>query len=510
MSLDANTCYRALCARDGRFDGVFFVAVKTTGIYCRPVCRARTPAQERCVFYRTPVEAERDGFRACFRCRPELAPGNGPVDSVPRLVEQAVARIDAGFLNDGSLDELAEALGVTGRHLRRAIRTELGVTPVALAQSRRLALAKQLLQDTALPLAEVAFASGFASVRRFNALFHARFGRPPSALRREHAADSAPAAIVLRLDYRAPFDWDGLLGFLAARAIPGAEEVAAGVYRRTVRIAGASGWVEVQRDPSPSSLPIAAEASPAAPLDAMAHAPLRALRATVSLSLASVLMQVVARLRGLFDLDAHPAVIQAHLARDPTLAPLLERHPGLRVPGAFDGFETAVRGILGQQVSVRAATTLSGRLIERFGEPIETPHPRLGRLFPRPEILAQASEDEVAGLGMPGARARTVIALARAVAGSELRLDRVGRCGPTDALRERLQALPGVGDWTAQYIAMRVLGWPDAFPAGDLGLRNALGGISAREIEHRAEHWRPWRAYAAIHLWTSLTKGEGG
>lgn len=510
MSLDADTCYRALCARDGRFDGVFFVAVKTTGIYCRPVCRARTPAQERCVFYRTPVEAERDGFRACFRCRPELAPGNGPVDSVPRLVEQAVARIDAGFLNEGSLDELAEVLGVTGRHLRRAIRTELGVTAVALAQSRRLALAKQLLQDTALPLAEVAFASGFASVRRFNALFQARFGRPPSALRREHATEGAPAAIVLRLDYRAPLDWDALLGFLAARAIPGAEEVTAGTYRRTVRIAAASGWVEVQRDPALSVPPVAVATTPASPLDDMTPAPLRGLRATVSLSLASVLMQVVARLRDLFDLDAHPAVIHAHLARDPTLAPLLERRPGLRVPGAFDGFETAVRGILGQQVSVRAATTLSGRLIERFGESIETSHPSLGRLFPRPEVLAQASEGEVAGLGMPGARARTVIALARAVARSELRLDRVGRFGPTDALRERLQALPGVGDWTAQYIAMRVLGWPDAFPAGDLGLRNALGGISTREIERRAEDWRPWRAYAAIHLWASLTKGEGG
>ncbi|HEX2570054.1 MAG TPA: AlkA N-terminal domain-containing protein [Polyangia bacterium] len=483
VSLDADTCYRALCARDGRFDGVFFVAVKTTGIYCRPVCRARTPAPDRCVFYRTPVEAERDGFRACFRCRPELAPGNGPVDSVPRLVEQAVARIDAGFLNEGSLDELAEALGVTGRHLRRAIRTELGVSPVALAQSRRLALAKQLLQDTALPLAEVAFASGFASVRRFNALFQARFGRPPSALRREHAADGAPAALVLRLDYRAPLDWDALLGFLAGRAIPGAEEVATGIYRRTVRLAGASGWIEVQRDPSPQET----------------------LRATVSLSLASVLMQVVARLRGLFDLDAHPAAICAHLARDPALAPLLERHPGLRVPGAFDGFETAVRGILGQQVSVRAATTLSGRLIERFGEPLETPHPGLRRLFPRPDVLARASEDDVAGLGMPGARARTVIALARAVAGSELRLDRVGRAGPTDVVRERLQALPGVGDWTAQYIAMRVLGWPDAFPASDLGLRHALGGLSAREIERQAEPWRPWRAYAAMHLWTSLT-----
>jgi AraC family transcriptional regulator of adaptative response / DNA-3-methyladenine glycosylase II len=501
VSLNADTCYRALCARDGRFDGVFFVAVKTTGIYCRPVCRARTPGQDRCVFYRTPVEAERDGFRACFRCRPELAPGNSPVDSVPRLVEQAVARIEAGFLNEGSLDELALALGVTGRHLRRAVRTELGVTPVALAQSRRLALAKQLLQDTALPLAEVAFASGFASVRRFNALFQARFGRAPSALRREHAADEAPAAIVLRLDYRPPLDWDALLGFLAGRAIPGAEEVTLGRYRRTVRIASTSGWVEVERDPlsKPS----------ASPADGVSHP---TLRATVSLSLASVLMQVVARLRALFDLDAHPSVIHAHLARDHALVPLLERHPGLRVPGALDGFETAVRAILGQQVSVRAATTLSGRLIERFGEPIETPHPRLGRLFPRPEVLAQASEDEIAGLGMPGARARTVIALSRAVAGNELRLDRFS---PIDTVRERLQALPGVGDWTAQYIAMRVLGWPDAFPAGDLGLRQALGGISTREIERQAERWRPWRAYAAIHLWTNLTpavthKGEGG
>ncbi|WP_136918574.1 DNA-3-methyladenine glycosylase 2 [Polyangium aurulentum] len=478
MELDADACYRALTARDPRFDGMFFVGVRTTGIYCRPVCRARTPGRDRCVFFRRPAEAEREGFRACFLCRPELAPGTGPEGALPRLVEAAVRRIEEGALDEGSVDDLAHALGVTGRHLRRALSTELGVTPVAIAQSRRLALAKQLLHDTRLPLTEVAFASGFGSVRRFNAIFRARFGNPPSALRGGRAAERPGDAIALRLDYRPPFAWDSMLSFLGARAIPGVEAVEGGVYRRTVRLGGAVGWVAVTGEPNRP-----------------------ALRASVSLSLAGVLVPLVARLRALFDLDAHPSAIAAHLAHDPLLAPLVERCPGLRVPGAFDGFETAVRAVLGQQVSVRAATTLSGRLALALGDPIEAPH-GLTRLFPRPDTLVR--EEQLAAIGLPGARARTILSLSRAAAAGDLRLERHG--DPVVTI-ERLLALPGIGDWTAQYVAMRVLGSPDAFPAGDLVLRKALGGVSTREALERAESFRPFRAYAAMHLWASLSQG---
>ncbi len=484
QTLETETCYRALSARDRRFDGLFFVGVSTTGIYCRPVCTARTPRQERCSFYRTAAEAERAGFRACLLCRPELAPGSAPVDSVPRLVAAAVSRIEGGFLNESSIEELAAELGVTDRHLRRAMETELGVSPVELAQSRRLALAKQLLQDTALPLAEVAFASGFQSVRRFNALFQERFGRAPSSLRREHDEAEVSRSLVLRLDYRPPLDWEQLLTFLRGRAIPGVEYVGDSEYRRTVRLGGTQGWLTVRHD---GKRP--------------------ALLAEVSLSLAGVLMPVAARLRTLFDLDAQPTVIAECLGRDALLAKQVQAHPGLRVLGAFDPFEMTVRAILGQQVSVRAATTLSGRLVARFGEPLDTPHAELSRLFPSPEELAALTEDDVATLGLPGARARSLLAVARAVAEGSVRLE---RHVDVDATMAALEELPGIGPWTAHYVAMRALRWPDAFPASDLGIRKALGGLSAKETAARAEAWRPWRAYAAVHLWTSLSEGAGG
>jgi AraC family transcriptional regulator of adaptative response / DNA-3-methyladenine glycosylase II len=481
VRLEADTCYRALAARDRRFDGLFLVGVSTTGVYCRPICPARTPGRDRCRFFARAAEAEREGFRACLRCRPELAPGRGPVDAGPRLVAAAAARIEAGFLNEGSVDALASGLGVTGRHLRRALSGALGLSPVELAQSRRMALAKQLLQDTDLGMTEVAFASGFRSLRRFNALFRARFGKPPSALRREAGAATArDGAIPLRLDFRPPLDWEALLAFLGARATAGVEEVAGGAYRRTVRLGGRTGWVEVRLDPE-----------------------CPALRADVSLSLAGALMPLAARLRALFDLDARPDAVAAHLGRDPLLRRSVGRRPGLRVPGAFDGFETAVRVVLGQQVSVRAATTLAGRLAAALGEPIATPFPALGRLPPTPGAVAGAGEDRLAGLGMPGARARALGALAAAAAEGRLPLDAQGLRDGADRLRE----LPGIGDWTAQVLAMRS-GEPDAFPAGDLGVRRALGAAGAREAEARAERWRPWRAYAAMHLWTTLARGE--
>jgi AraC family transcriptional regulator of adaptative response / DNA-3-methyladenine glycosylase II len=480
VTFDDETCYRALHARDARFDGVFFVGVKTTGVYCRPVCSARTPRRERCVFYRTAAEAEGGGFRACLRCRPELAPASAALDTLSATVARAVQHIEAGALNDANLDALAAELGVTARHLRRAMRSELGVSPVELAQSCRMALAKRLLHDSALSMTEIAFAGGFQSVRRFNALFRARYGRPPSAIRRTLRKQIAAGdTIAITLDYRAPYDWPCMLQFLAARAIAGVESVQGGAYLRTVQIGDRSGFVIVSR-----------------------LAGRNALCAQVSVSLTAVLMPLVKRLRRMFDLDAQPHVIAEHLVHDVALAPSARAHAGLRVPGAFSGFETAVRAILGQQVSVQAATTLCGRWATAFGEPIATPYPELSRLSPLASRVAAASERELSSLGILPARARTLRVLAEAVANETLVLE------PPVAAESVMQALlevPGIGAWTAQYIAMRALGWPDAFPDSDLGIRKALGGVSASAARTRAEGWRPWRAYAAMHLWATLS-----
>jgi AraC family transcriptional regulator of adaptative response / DNA-3-methyladenine glycosylase II len=475
MELAPDRCYRALAARDARFDGAFYVGVSTTGIYCRPICAARTPGRDRCSFYRTAAEAEQAGYRACFRCRPELAPGRAPLDAVPRLAARAVARIEEGALNEGTLDDLAGQLGVSGRQLRRAVEAELGVAPVALAQTRRLALAKQLLQDTRLPLIDVALASGFGSVRRFNALFLARFGRPPSAVRREGAAgagrngDGGAAAdggggMSLRLDFREPYDWDGLLAFFAARAVPGVERVERATYTRAVRVGDRAGTLEVRREG-------------------------RSLRVDISLSLSPVLMKVVARLRAQFDLDADPHAIGAALRQEKRLARLVARRPGLRVPGAFDPFEATVRAVLGQQVSVSGATTLAGRLAARFGEPAFGAG--LSRTFPQAATLAARSLDELAAIGLPRARAATLGAVAAAFAR-----------GVHSA--EDLRGLPGVGPWTLSYVGMRAFRDPDAFPASDLGVRKALGGAGPRDAEALVERARPFRAYAALHLWSSL------
>jgi len=475
--LDPDACYRAVLARDARFDGVFFVGVKTTGIYCRPICPARTPGRDRCTFHRTAAEAERAGFRACFRCRPELAPGLARVDAVPRVVAEAMRRIEAGALADGTLEQLAAEVGVTSRHLRRAMHAALGISPVELAQSRRLAMARQLVADTALPLGEVAFASGFRSLRRFNAAFRDRYDCAPSRLRRARRPAASGDTLALTLAYRPPHDWAALLRFLAARAVPGVELVRGDTYLRTARVGAHTGWFTV------------------APVPGRA-----ALRAEISLSLSGALMSLRARLRRVFDLDAQPATIAAHLARDPMLAPRVRARPGLRVPGAFDGFEAAVRAVLGQQISVAAATTLAGRLAARFGDPIATPHPELTHLAPTADRIAAASDDAIAAIGLPRARARTLSAMARAVAGGELSLDAAGEI---DGALDRLVALPGIGPWTAHYLAMRAFGWPDAFPETDLGVRRALGGVSGPQARALAEPWRPWRAYGVTHLWTN-------
>ncbi|MDX1568101.1 MAG: AlkA N-terminal domain-containing protein [Longimicrobiales bacterium] len=498
MDLDDAGRYGALRARDPRFDGVFFVGVRTTGIYCRPICPARLPKRDHCTFFRTAAEAEREGYRACLRCRPELAPGESSVDARSRLAGQAVDRIQTGYLNDHGVAELAAELGVSSRHLRRVLRTELGVTPVELAQTHRLAVAKQLLQDTAMPVSRVAFASGFSSIRRFNAVFSQRFSRPPSSIRR---GSSRPASreggdetIAVRLDYRPPLAWRPLLRFLERRATPGIESVGAGAYRRFVSTDdGRGGWVE------------------AAPLPDRAS-----LRASVPVVLADELPTIVAGLRRLFDLDARPDVVSDHLSRDPDLVPSIAENPGLRVPGAYDGFELAVRTILGQQITVEAASALCGRFVEEFGQGSgetkgargdgqENSEPSAeGRCFPRPCAIASLSSDDVGELGMPRARAAAIVRLARAMTEGDLELHPTS--DPAETAR-RLRSIPGIGPWTVQYILIRALRWPNAFPSGDLGIRRALGDVTAAEAKKRSLIWEPWRAYAAFHLWNRPLPG---
>ena len=483
--------YAALVARDSRFDGVFFVGVRTTGVYCRPICPARTPGRARCAFFASPIEAEAAGFRACFRCRPELAPGNAPVDAVDALVAAATARIAEGALNEQSIDDLAGELGVSARHLRRAVEARLGVSPVELAQSQRVALAKQLLQDTALPLAQVAFAAGFGSVRRFNAVFSARMGRAPSVLRRPEPGqpvrdpDVRGPDVRLRLDYRTPYDWDRLLAFLRDRAVPGVEAVDAGGYRRIVRLGGHTGHIAVRASDSRPALVLA-----------------------VSSELLPVLAPLVARVRRMFDLDARPDVIAARLRGDRTLRPLVAARPGLRVPGAIDPFEAAVRALLGQQVSVAAATTIAGRFAERLGAAVPAAlrdASGLAYRFPSPAEVVAAGPQRIAVLGMPMARATAIHELARAVAQGAVRLD--APC-ELDGFVARLVELRGIGPWTAHYLAMRALHLPDAFPAADLGVQKALRRSGARAAEARAEAWRPFRAYAVMHLWFSLMEAS--
>jgi AraC family transcriptional regulator of adaptative response / DNA-3-methyladenine glycosylase II len=478
MQLDSHTCYRALRSRDARFDGRFFVAVSSTRIYCRPVCTVRPPKRENCRFYPSAAAAESAGYRPCLRCRPELAPGNASVDATTRLAQAAASLIEDGTLGGENLEGLAARLGITDRHLRRAFGAEFGVSPVEFAQTQRLLLAKRLLTDTSLPVTEIAFASGFKSVRRFNALFQRRYRMQPSRLRLQAAASAPPDALAFELSFRPPYDWAAVSAFLARRAIGGVEAVADGLVRRTCRVSAEGreqrGWVEIglsRRKP--------------------------ALRVSISPTLARALPAVLSRVKALTDLSCHPAEVNA------VLGPLAARRPGLRVPGAFDGFEVAVRAIVGQQVSVAGARTIVGRFAAAFGDPLATPFESLTTLFPTAERVAGLAPSAIAALGMPVARAQSVLALARALAEGRLSL---APSADVEATLAKLRELPGIGEWTAQYIAMRALAWPDAYPHADLGVRKALGVTSAKRALEAGEAWRPWRAYAVMHLWHSLAK----
>jgi AraC family transcriptional regulator, regulatory protein of adaptative response / DNA-3-methyladenine glycosylase II len=483
---DREICYRSLESRDPRFDGLLFVGVTSTGIYCRPVCPARTPKFTNCRFFGSAAAAQQAGFRPCLRCRPETAPDLASWRGTSNTVSRALALITDGALDgdETSVATLAERLGLGERQLRRLFLQHLGASPIAVAQTRRVLFAKQLIHETQMPMTEVALAAGFSSIRRFNETFRDLFQRPPSALRRKTATSpaGAEAGVSLRLRYRPPYDWDSILDYLRARAIPGVETVENGTYRRTVAINGFAGSVEVTHLPQRQSLGVAIRFPDVPSLPA-----------------------IVTRVRRLFDVGADIETIDAHLSLDPRLAPLVAQRPGLRAPGGWDGFELAVRAILGQQVSVAAARRLAGQLVALHGEPMpagHTAHPGLSHVFPTATRLAGA---KAIGLGMPGARQSCLKAFAQAAE------DDPSLFRPFGTIEEaiaRLRTIPGVGEWTAQYIALRALREMDAFPASDVGLlRGAaiVDGVkpSSTSLLHRAEVWRPWRAYAAQHLWAA-------
>ena len=491
MEQDHRSLYNALTARDPRFDGVFFVGVTSTGIYCRPICPAKTPKAANCRFFDTAQEAEAAGFRPCLRCRPELAPGTAPVDDAQRIARLIVQRLEEGQLDDeAGLEAIADQFELSSRQIRRIVQKELGVPPIQLLLTRRLLLAKQLLTETAWPMTEVAFASGFSSLRRFNDAFSRRYGMPPTRLRRK-AIDGAAAigdreTSILQLSYRPPYDWNVVLAFLRARALAGVELVTGEAYARTVQFGGVKGWIRVARAKK-------------------AHA----LLLEFTHSLTPALPALLGRTRALFDLDARPDVIAKRLRKDPRLARALKANPGLRVPGAFNGFEMGLRAILGQQVTVKAATTIAGRFVEAFGEPIATPITGLNRLTPAAARVSKASVDDIARHGIVAARARSILALARMQGSGELCLDSGGHHKPDESIR-RLAELPGIGPWTAHYIAMRALRWPDAFPKEDIAVRKNLGGVTAREAEAMSQPWRPWRSYAVMHVWNMRGNSSAG
>jgi AraC family transcriptional regulator of adaptative response / DNA-3-methyladenine glycosylase II len=480
---DRDVCYRALQSRDSRFDGLLFVGVTSTGIYCRPVCPARTPKFAHCRFFASAAAAQEAGFRPCLRCRPESAPDLASWRGTSNTVSRALALISDGALdgNGAGVEMLADRLGVGERQLRRLFLEHLGASPIAVAQTRRVLFAKQLIHETRMPVTQVALASGFGSVRRFNDTFRQLFGRPPGSLRRTTAAQAANAGVTLRLRYRPPYDWDSMLGHLRARAVAGAEIVDGDVYLRTVEVDGATGSVEVRHEPERQSL-----------------------RATIYFPHVKSLPAIVARVRRLFDMGADIETIDAHLARDPMLAPLVAQRPGLRAPGGWDGFELAVRAILGQQISVMAARSLAGQLVALHGSPVSRDHvhhPGLTYVFPTAKQLAFAPS---IGLAMPVSRQSSLKALAEAAAADPNLFRPLGTIEEAVA---RLRSIRGVGEWTAQYIALRALREPDAFPASDIGLLRgaAIDGVrpSPAKLLHRAESWRPWRAYAAQHLWAA-------
>lgn len=478
---DARACEQARLSRDARFDGLFFTAVRSTGIYCRPVCPAPVPKRENVRYYASAAAAEAAGFRPCLRCRPELSPGNDVWQRGDHVVARALKLIEHGALDEGSLEQLAARVNVGTRQLRRLFTERLGAPPMSVHTTRRLLFAKQLLTETAMPVTEVALASGFRSLRRFNAAFAQANRIAPRELRRQPRAAKSDA-LMLRLAYRPPFDFASLLAFLRGRALPGIEQVDDASYARVFGPAHAPGWLRVSAWPGGE----------------------HALKLELHCPQPAQIQGAVSRVRRLFDLDADPRTIADSLRGEATLRPLLRQRPGLRLPGSWDGFEITVRAILGQQVSVAAARTLATRIVQRHGVALAAaPLPGLDRLFPTPGTLADA---DLRGLGVTRARAEAIRGVARALLDGrvDFRAEQ-----PLDEFVARWVALPGIGEWTAHYMAMRALSHPDAFPAADLILRRAAAQSGAtlgtRALTALAEAWRPWRAYAVIHLWRAAS-----
>jgi len=487
MLLDDDQCYRALKTHDARFDGRFFVGVGTTGIYCRPVCTARTPHRENCRFFPSAAAAEGQGFRPCLRCRPELSPNDGAWRRGDAVVARALKLIEQGVLDEEPLAALAERVDIGERQLRRLFVERLGVPPIGVQGTRRLLFAKQLLTETAMPVTEVAMAAGFGSLRRFNAAFLEAYRMAPRDLRKQRV-EVPGDTLTLRLGYRPPHDFAAMLDFLRGRALPGVEVVDATSYSRVIGPVEAPGWLRVSQWPdSPRRDRGQSTAEHALKLELHGASPTR-------------MLEIVSRLRRMFDLDADPRAIADALSVDARLRPLLKQRPGLRVPSGWDGFEIAVRAIIGQQVSVAAARTLAARIAQRFGRPLVLPGADgLANLFPEPQALADA---DLAGIGLTQARAQALRTVARAVLDGAVDFR---RDSSLDEFVARWTELPGIGPWTAQYIALRALGHPDAFPVEDLVLQRALPGdgsrLSARALQVQSEAWRPWRAYSVILLW---------
>jgi AraC family transcriptional regulator of adaptative response / DNA-3-methyladenine glycosylase II len=475
MTLDWQVCSQARLSRDARFDGKFFIGVITSGVYCRSICPAPTAKEKNVRYYPTAAAAAEAGFRPCLRCRPECSPGTPAWLGTPNTVSRALRLISESGLEDGGVEALAGRLGVGSRHLRRLFLRHLGATPMAVAHTRRLHFAKKLIDETSLPMSQVALAAGFGCVRRFNAGIRQVYQRTPTHIRRlaRQKLVQPENEYLFHLRFRPPYDWNGMLTFLAARATPGVEMVEAGCYRRAISLHGRIGYFEVALD----------EANVA-------------LAARVQFGDPRSLFFIVERIRAMFDLNADWAAIVRTLRPDPVLTARLQAHPGLRLPGSWNGFELALRAILGQQITVKGATALAGRLVSAYGRPFSS-SVGLTHLFPAPEVLAEA---KLASIGMPAARAETIRALARAVCEGRISFEGIIDSEPFLA---RLCEIPGIGKWTAQYVAMRALGEPDAFPSSDLGLLRALQLKNPNELEQRAQPWRPWRAYAAMYLWSA-------
>jgi AraC family transcriptional regulator of adaptative response / DNA-3-methyladenine glycosylase II len=483
---DKAACYKALQSRDNRFDGLIFVGVKSTGVYCRPVCPARTAKYENCTFYGSAAAAQEAGYRPCLRCRPETAPQFASWRGTSNTVSRALVLIGDGALDgeNSSVEKLAERLGMGERQLRRLFLKHLGASPVVVAQTRRVLFAKQLIHDTMLPMTDVALASGFSSLRRFNEVFHNLFHRSPSSIRRKSTIDPSDvdAGTVFRIRYRAPYDWGSMLEFLRARAIPGVEVIKRDIYKRTIEISGEIGFIEVKHLPRKDSLCV-----------------------TIYFPTVQALQEIVNRVRRQFDLGADIETIEEHLSLDKELGPWVGQHPGLRAPGGWDGFELAVRAVLGQQVSVQAARVLAGKLVALHGKPVahgETYPEGLTHVFPTARRVAGLAS---VGLGMPRSRMETLKAIARA-SGHDPGLFQPS--GDIDQAVAKLLAVPGIGDWTAQYIALRAIREVDAFPGSDIGLLRGAAKVFGKPVTpkgltQRAENWRPWRAYAAQHLWAA-------